>query len=97
MLAVGVEHDDVLQAAIKPVTQACFDRFAFAEIAFVNHHIRARFTRDARGFIRRAVIDHQHVIKLHAGSPNDFSDVLLFAKSGDDRGHRGTIHRGRGW
>ncbi len=32
MLAVGIENDDVLEAAIEPVAQTGLDRFAFAAI-----------------------------------------------------------------
>src|SRR5438045_1358652 len=62
MLAVTVEDDRVLKAALEPVAESSLYRLAFPAILRVNDHLGACLSRGLRGGVGRAVIDHQDVI-----------------------------------
>jgi hypothetical protein len=94
MLAVAVENDDVSEIALEPVAQASLDRFAFAAVLRMDDHLRARLSRGFRGRVGRAVVDHQHVIKLLQRSPDNVRDMFFFEVSRNDGGDRRPIDRG---
>jgi hypothetical protein len=93
MLAVAIEDRDVSEAAIEPMAQTGFDRFAFAAILLVNNDICASITRGFRGRVGRSVVNDKNVIELLERSPRDLGNVFFFEVSGNDRRDRGAIDR----
>ena len=85
MLPVGVENNDPVESRIQPMAQPGLDRFTFAAIFRMNDHLAASFPGPGRGLIGRSIIDHQNIIKLLPGPPNNVPDVLLFVVSRNDR------------
>ncbi len=61
----------------EPVSETCLDCFAFAAILIVNNDLGAGFPCALRGFIGRAVVDHQDAVELLARSSYDVADVIF--------------------